>query len=49
MRIYYTGIGANSKGIHQVGEFIHIMKLHFGNHRHTLYEWVEFSGAEIML
>lgn len=48
MQILYTGIGAH-KYIHSVPEFIQIMKKEFGPLRRTLYEWLEFSGAEIVL
>jgi hypothetical protein len=49
MQIFYTGVGAHPRGIHSVPEFIHIMKKEFGPIRRTLYEWIEFSGAEIVL
>lgn len=48
MQIFYTGVGARRE-LHSVPEFIYIMKKEFGPIRRTLYEWLEFSGAEIVL
>jgi len=49
MQIFYTGVGAHPRGIHSVPDFLKIMKNEFGPKYTTLYEWIEFSGAEIVI